>query len=92
VGELTYVAVGAVGAVLVLGGVLYLLGRATVIGPGRRGRADAWAQVLLGVSIGLFELSRVPDHHRLVRDAWLLPPGLGCLVLAAVLFLRASRR
>jgi hypothetical protein len=47
--------------------------------------------VLGGVAIGLFELSRVPDHHRLVWDAWLLPPSMVCLGLSGWLLWGDSR-
>jgi len=87
----TYTVTELVAAVLVLGATLRLLGRATVIGPATRTRTGAWAQLLFGVALALFDGSRLPDHHRLAWDTALLLPSLLCLLLSACLFWRAFR-
>lgn len=90
--DMAYIATGLGAAVLILGAVLHLLGRQTAISPAMGSRTGAWAQLLAGGAMALFDLSRIPDHHRLVWDALLLLPSLLCLLLSGCLFWRASRR
>lgn len=51
----------------------------------------AWANLLLGIALGLFPVSRLPHHHRLLWDDVLLPPGLLLLLASAYLHWRAWR-
>jgi len=82
---------GIISGLLILAGTLYLLGRVTVLGRGMGSAAAAWACLLMGVSLALFDCSRVPDKHRLLWDNVLLPPSMVCLLLSGYLFRRAWR-
>jgi len=84
---LTYGFSGAVALLLIAGSLPRLTRRPAASRPA----TTAWANLLLGVALALFPLSRLPHGHRLLWDDLLFPPGMVCLLAAAYLHWRGLR-